>query len=276
MKLASLADGRIVAVEAGAVRPLRGQDGAGMLGAIQRHGCNFGALAADVGHEVLPLDGLIFGAPLPRPGRIIGIGRNYGAHAAEGGLAVGERPRVFFKPSASVSGPGAMVVRPADVVKLDFEGELVVVVGNPIHDASPDEAARAIFGYTVGNDLSAREFQFDIDPAQTSLAKGMDGFAAIGPVIVTADELGSAPNLRLRTHVNGEKLQDALTGDLIFPIATCLSYMSRYMRLEPGDLLFSGTPAGVGVFRDPPRFLQPGDLVEVEIDGIGKLDTRIG
>lgn len=215
-------------------------------------------------------------APIARPGKIVGIGRNYRDHVGEGGLEHQEAPRIFFKPSGSVSGPGETVRRPPAVTKLDFEGELVVVVGKTLRMADAAEAALAIAGFTVGNDLSARELQFDVKPPQTSFAKGMDGFAAIGPWIVTADELGAAPDLAIRTRVNGELMQEARTSDLIFPIAECLAYVSRYMTLEPGDLLFSGTPAGVGIFRNPPRFLQPGDTVEVEIEKIGVLVTHIG
>lgn len=215
-------------------------------------------------------------APIARPGKIVGVGRNYLDHVGEGGLERQQAPRLFFKPSGSVSGPGDTVRRPTTVTKLDFEGELVVVVGKTLRMADAAQASRAIAGFTVGNDLSARELQFDVKPPQTSFAKGMDGFAATGPCIVTVDELGPAPDLAIQTRVNGELMQAARTGDLIFPVAECLAYMSRFMTLEPGDLFFSGTPAGVGVFRDPPRFLQPGDVVEVEIEKIGTLVTRIG
>lgn len=278
MKLARTCDGRIVWVEGDRMRPLGTGAADGMEALIRRYGTDFAALrkAADLAAgmpEPLPP---AFAPVVPNPGKILGIGRNYGAHAREGGLAAQERPRVFFKPGDSVSGHGETVLRPASVRKLDFEGELVVVVGTPLHDADAETSARAIFGYTIGNDLSAREFQFDVSPPQTSFAKGMTGFAAIGPVIVTADELGVAPDLGLRTSVNGVTMQQGHTGDLIFSIAECLVWISRFMTLQPGDLLFTGTPAGVGVFRDPPSFLAPGDVVRVEIDGIGVLETRIG
>lgn len=251
----------------------------GIAGLLVAHGADFAALRNEIEAScgaARPLASLRLAAPIPRPGKIIGVGRNYGAHAVEGGLAAQERPRIFLKPSSSVSGPSATVRRPEAVRKLDFEGELVVVVGRPLSNATPSEAGSAIAGYMVGNDLSAREFQFDVEPPQTSFAKGMDGFAAIGPWLVTADELGPAPDLALTTRVNGVEMQHGRTGDLIFPIVDCLAHVSRYMTLEPGDLLYTGTPSGVGVFRKPPVFLEPGDVIEIEIEGIGLLETRIG
>lgn len=214
-------------------------------------------------------------APVLKPGKILGIGRNYGAHAAEGGLEAQEKPRFFVKTANAVAGPTSRVRRPEGIRKLDFEAELVVVVGRRLSAASAERAASAIGGYTVGNDLSARELQFDVTPPQTSLAKSMDGFAPTGPWIVTADELGPAPSLAIRSYVNGRLMQEGMTGDLIFSIPTCLAYISQYMTLEPGDLLFTGTPSGVGVFRDPPVFLDRGDVVMVEIDGIGRIETKI-
>lgn len=251
---------------------------AGLLALLQGHGCDFAAwrsaVEAGLGTAV-PLASVRLAPPIARPGKIIGIGRNYGAHAAEGGMAGQEKPRIFFKPSGSISGPSASVRRPEAVRKLDFEGELVAVVGRRLSNATAEEAGAAIAGYMVGNDLSAREFQFDVDPPQTSFAKGMDGFAAIGPWMVTADMLGQAPDLAITTRVNGEEMQAARTSELIFPIIDCLAHISRYMTLEPGDILYTGTPSGVGVFRKPPVFLQPGDRVDVEIEGIGRLATRI-
>ena len=279
MKLATTRDNRIALIEDGVVWPLHLEGTPEMGALIARYGVSFAdldqAVRRAVSAQVAP-GAVGLGPVVPRPGKIIGIGRNYGAHAKEGGLAAQERPRIFFKPGCSVSGHGDTVLRPPLVRKLDFEGELVAVIGTEISGASPSEAARAIFGYTIGNDLSAREFQFDVDPPQTSFAKGMTGFAAIGPMIVTADVLGSAPDLDLRTLVNGVEMQHARTSDLIFPIADCLSYVSQYMDLHPGDLLFTGTPAGVGAFLRPPVFLQPGDIVRVEVERIGALETRIG
>lgn len=264
-------------VEDGRFVPL---EGAGDISSLfARFGTDFAALARslqEVTGAPVELSSLKLAPPLQRPGKIIGIGRNYGEHAREGGLERQEKPRLFLKPASAISGPGAVVERPPSVRKLDFEGELVAVIGRRARRESIETAASAIGGYTVGNDLSAREFQFDVKPPQTSFAKGMDGFAAIGPWIVTADELGSAPDLRITTHLNGETMQDDRTGNLIFPVTECIAHISQYMTLEAGDLVFTGTPAGVGYFRDPQVFLEPGDMIRVEIEGIGTLETRIG
>jgi acylpyruvate hydrolase len=264
-------------VEDGQVFP--SGDGRDVMELLRTYGTDFQemqqAVTVSQSETALPLASVKLAAPLPRPGKILGIGRNYGAHASEGGLAAQEKPRIFMKPATAISGPGAAVKRPESVQKLDFEGELVAVLGQLLHDADIASAAAAIGGYMIGNDLSARELQFDVSPPQTSFAKGMDGFAAIGPCLITADEVGSAPDLQLATFVNGVEMQKARTGELIFSIAECISHISRYMTLEPGDLIFTGTPAGVGYFREPQVFLQPGDRVTVEIEKIGSLETII-
>lgn len=214
-------------------------------------------------------------APVPRPGKIVGVGLNYKDHAAEVGRPKQDFPRLFIKVSSSVTGPDSTVAIPPGIRKLDFEVELAVVIGQRASRAAESDAIGHVAGYTILNDLSAREFQFDVSPAQTSLAKSMDGLCPMGPWIVTADELGDASGLAVRTWVNGEKMQDGTTSDLVFPVAALVAYISRYMTLEPGDVIATGTPAGVGAFRKPPLYLKGGDRVKLEIDRIGTLETTI-
>ncbi|MBR0649653.1 fumarylacetoacetate hydrolase family protein [Roseomonas terrae] len=213
-------------------------------------------------------------APLT-PGKILGIGRNYADHAKEAGGPKLELPRVFMKPTSSVVGPGAAVSIPAAVKKPDWEIELAVVIGKRARNVSQGVALDHVAGYTVLDDVSAREFQFDVPLAMTSFAKGMDGFCPIGPCLATADEVGEPWALDLRCWLNDEDVQHGNTRDLIFPVATLIAFISRYMTLEPGDIIATGTPAGVGHFRDPPRYLRPGDRLRMEIERVGVLEHSI-
>ena len=215
-------------------------------------------------------------APIARPGKIVAIGRNYADHAAETGVKPFENPRIIAKLPSSVVGPGAIVRKPAGITKLDYEVELGVVIGRHAKLVTREEALDYVAGYTILNDVSAREFQLDVSPAQTTFAKSMDDFCPMGPWIVTRDEIADPQNLALKLWVNGELLQDGNTHDMIFGIAQLIEYISRYMTLEPGDVIATGTPAGVGAFRKPPRWLQRGDRLELEISGIGRLAHTIG
>lgn len=214
-------------------------------------------------------------APIPRPGKIIGVGLNYNDHAAEVGRPKQDRPRLFVKVSSSVTGPDSAVAIPPGIEKLDFEVELAVVIGKRASQVKESEAIGFVAGYTILNDLSAREFQFDITPPQTTLAKSMDGFCPMGPWIVTADELGDGSGLGVRTFLNDAKMQDGTTSDLIFPVAALVAYITRFMTLDPGDVIATGTPAGVGAFRKPPVYLKADDRIRMEIERIGVLETTI-
>lgn len=224
----------------------------------------------------VPLASVQLRAPLARPGKIIGVGRNYADHAKETGVAPFESPRVIFKMASSVADPDSVVLRPASVLKFDFEAELGVVIGDFARDVSRADALNCVAGYTVLNDLSAREFQFDVALAQTTFAKSMDGFCPLGPYFVSADEIADPQNLRVQSWVNDVLMQDATTADMLFPVAELIAYMSRFMTLEPGDVIATGTPAGIGAFRKPPQWLQPGDRVRAEVSGLGALNTTIG
>lgn len=223
-----------------------------------------------------PLADLTLLAPLPRPGKIVAVGRNYADHAKETGVSPFERPRIISKLPSSVCGPGSVVVRPPEVSKLDWEVELAVVIGTHAHRVTQADALRHVAAYTVLNDVSAREFQFDVNPAQTTFAKSMDGFCPMGPWMVTADELGDPQTLDVSCHVNGQPMQHGHTADMLFPVARLIEYLSGFMTLEPGDILATGTPAGIGAFRQPPVWLQPGDHVRLEVSRIGVLEHTIG
>lgn len=212
-------------------------------------------------------------API-RPGKIVAIGLNYRDHVRETGMEEPKSPLVFAKFPSAIIGPGdAIHIDPTLTERVDWEVELGVVIGSRLSRAGEDEAMKAVFGYTVANDVSARDVQFA--DGQWTRGKSMDTFCPVGPVIVTADEIDDPQNLRLETRVNGEKVQDSSTSEMIFGVARLLSYCSQSFTLEPGDLVLTGTPWGCGEFMDPPRSLAPGDVVEVEIPEIGILRNPV-
>jgi 2-keto-4-pentenoate hydratase/2-oxohepta-3-ene-1,7-dioic acid hydratase in catechol pathway len=213
--------------------------------------------------EVFPLADVTLLAPVPRPRAIFGIGLNYRAHAEEQGGGVPERPIVFMKLPSSAAPPNAPVRCPEVVRRLDYEGELAVVMG----------PAREVAGYAVADDVSARDLQ-KREP-QWTRAKGADGFCPYGPWITTADEVPHPEDLWLRTWVDGELRQDARTSDLIFGIDALVAFISETCTLEPGDLILTGTPSGVGAWQEPPAFLGPGDVVRIEIEGLGAIEHSI-
>jgi len=202
-------------------------------------------------------------APVPRPRAIFGIGLNYLAHAQEQGREPPERPMVFMKLPSSVVGPGGPIVCPEVVRRLDYEGELGVVMG----------AEGTVAGYTVCNDVSARDLQRS-EP-QWTRAKGFDTACPCGPWITTADAVPSPEDLRLQTWVNGEPRQDARTSDLIFSIPQLVAFIAEAITLEPGDLILTGTPSGVGMAMDPRRFLSSGDVVRIEIETLGAIEHAV-
>jgi 2-keto-4-pentenoate hydratase/2-oxohepta-3-ene-1,7-dioic acid hydratase in catechol pathway len=222
-----------------------------------------------------PLNSVQLRAPL-QPGKILGVGRNYGAHAAEVGGPKLEAPRIFLKPTSSVCGPGAVVRIPPSVKKPDWEVELGVIIGRTAWQVDESRALDHVAGYTVLNDISAREFQFDQPLPMTSFAKGLDGFCPMGPYLVTAEEVGEPWHLDLRCWLNDELVQQGNTHELIFSVPALIAYLSRYMALQPGDVIATGTPSGSGHFRKPPRYLKPGDRMRLEVERLGVLEHAIG
>jgi acylpyruvate hydrolase len=213
-------------------------------------------------------------APVPRPGKLIGVARNYAEHAAERGAAAPpEEPVLFLKAPSSVIGPEDDICLPAASRQVDFEGELAVVVGARARDQTAAGALACVGGYTIANDVTARDFQNV--RGQHFIGKSCDTFAPLGPVLVTADEIADPQDLELRTRITGEVMQSARTKEMIFPVAEILAFASRLMTLEPGDVVLTGTPAGVGAARKPPRWLQDGDVVEIDIAGLGRLHNYV-
>jgi acylpyruvate hydrolase len=212
-------------------------------------------------------------APVPRPGKIVGVARNYPAHAAERGAAAPSEPVLFLKAPSAVIGPEDEIALPAASAQVDFEGELAAVIGRRARDVTPADALDFVAGWCAANDVTARDFQNA--RGQHFIGKSCDTFAPLGPVLVTADEIENPQDLALRTLVSGELMQSSSTKEMIFPVAEVLAFASRLMTLEPGDVILTGTPAGVGAARTPPRFLRDGDVVEVAIERIGHLHNYV-
>ena len=211
--------------------------------------------------------------PVPPPEKILCIGLNYRDHALETGADPPTEPVVFGKFNNALVGHGEVIELPAVAEKVDYEAELVVILGRSAKQVSKAEAADAVFGYTCGHDVSARDWQKGRPGGQWLAGKSFDTFAPVGPCLVTTREIPDISDVRVRMHLGGETVQDSTTAQLIFDIPTLISHLSQIMTLRPGDLLFTGTPPGVGMARKPPRFLKAGDVCEVEIDGIGTLSN---
>ena len=215
-----------------------------------------------------------FGPCVPKPSKIICVGLNYRKHADESNMPYPEVPLLFNKFPNSLTGHKQLVKVPSVTQELDYEVELGMVIGSRAADVSVEDALEHVFGYCTANDLSARDLQ--MRTSQWMLGKTSDGFCPIGPELVTADEIADPQNLELRTYVNGELRQNSNTKDMIFTCAEIISYISKYMTLEPGDLILTGTPEGVALGMPPEQrqYLKPGDVVDVEIAGLGRLTNR--
>jgi 2-keto-4-pentenoate hydratase/2-oxohepta-3-ene-1,7-dioic acid hydratase in catechol pathway len=208
-------------------------------------------------------------APIQRPNKIICIGLNYRDHAKESNLAVPETPTVFAKFATSVIGPGAPIVLPKASTKPDYEAELAVVIGKGGRHIPADLWEKHVFGYTILNDVSARDFQ--MATTQWMIGKTFDTFCPMGPAVVTADEIEDPHALAISLTIGGETLQSSNTSNLIFRIPQLIAYLSSVFTLEPGDIISTGTPAGVGFARTPPRYLRAGDEVRIQVEGLGEL-----
>jgi len=210
--------------------------------------------------------------PIPRPGKIVCVGLNYRDHAEEQGAELPEAPLLFAKFTTSLIGPGDPIVIPPIVTKCDYEAELGVVLGATGRQVSRENALEAVAGYVVANDVSARDLQFG--DGQWTRGKSPDTFCPVGPLVPAAD-VRDPHSLPIRAILNGEVVQDSTTANLVFGVDEVISYASQTATLEAGDLILTGTPAGVGIFRDPPRLLGPGDEITIEIDGVGTLTNPV-
>ncbi|RCL65629.1 MAG: FAA hydrolase family protein [Cryomorphaceae bacterium] len=208
------------------------------------------------------------GPPLLRPSKIVCVGLNYSKHAKESGMDVPEEPVLFFKASSAIIGPYDSIIIPKGSEKSDWEVELAIVIGNKASYVSEKDALSHVAGYVLHNDVSERSFQLERS-GQWVKGKSCDTFAPIGPFIATPDEIGDPNNLNLWLKLNGEQMQNSNTSDFIFNIQQVVSYISQFMTLLPGDIISTGTPFGVGLGLNPPRYLKDGDVIELGIDGLG-------
>ena len=222
-----------------------------------------------------PMSAVKLLAPIPDPPKIVCVGLNYRDHAAESGAPIPRDPVLFSKFTTAIIGPDATIVLPKVSTKVDYEAELVLVVGKRCRYVPMDKALDYLAGYTVGHDVSARDWQLEKDGKQWLAGKTFDTFAPIGPHLVTKDEVPDAMALGIRLRLNGKAMQDSNTRQMIFSPADLVAYVSQVVTLQPGDIIFTGTPPGVGVARKPPVFLKGGDVAEVEIDGLGILRNPV-
>jgi acylpyruvate hydrolase len=249
--------------------------GGDMIGVIKGGSAAKEALkTAAANAQARPLSSVKLLPPIPRPGKILCIGRNYAAHAAEGGAAPPTYPEVFVRFPSSLIAHGDPLVLPKASDKFDFEGELVMVIAKTGRHVAESDALDMIYGWSLFNDGSVRDYQRKA--SQWTMGKNFDGTGAFGPDIVTADEVTpGGVGLQLQTRVSGETMQNANTRDLIFPIAKLIWHLTEVMTLEAGDIVVTGTPEGVGYARKPPRFMVPGDTVDIEVEQVGVLSNPV-
>lgn len=222
----------------------------------------------------LPVDRVKILAPIKFPSKIICLGLNYVDHAAEQNAPLPDEPIIFFKPRTAILGPNENIVKPSFVKQLDYEAELAIVIGKKAKNVKVSEAKTYIFGYTIMNDVSARDIQFK--DKQWTRGKSFDTFAPIGPCITTANQIEDTSNLAIRTWVNNELRQNSTTKNMVFKLEEIIYHLSRVMTLEPCDIIATGTPAGVGFAMKPqPKFLQDGDVIRIEIEKVGLLENRV-
>ena len=219
-------------------------------------------------------DAVRLGSPLVRPSKIVCVGLNYAKHAAESGMAIPKEPVLFFKATSAIVGPNDDVIIPKNSEKSDWEVELAVVIGKKASYVEEKDALDHVAGYVLHNDYSERAFQIEKE-GQWCKGKGCDTFAPIGPFIVSVDEIKDPNNLDLWLKLNGEKIQDSNTSDFIFNVQEVVSYISQFMTLLPGDIISTGTPSGVGLGFNPPKYLKAGDVVELGIEGLGTSKQNI-
>ena len=224
--------------------------------------------------SLLVLSELTLLPPVPDPPKFLCIGRNYAEHAKEGGAKISEYPDIFMRSRRSMVGPGAPIIRPKLSTNLDFEGELMAIIGKTVFRTNEAQALSSIAGYSIFNDVTLRDYQRRT--SQWTMGKNFNGTGPFGPEFVSADELPTGcMGVQIQTRLNGSVMQNANTNDMLFPVATAITYLTQAMTLEPGDLIATGTPSGVGYARNPPLWMKPGDNIEVEIEGIGILSNPV-
>lgn len=274
MRLANLVGRATIVVDGRAVDVHRASDGAlsadpMMLSDLANH-AELRGLALNAKASDWPLlEPAQLGAPVPRPGKGFGVALNYRQHALESGRPLPTEPHLFGKSQNCVVGPFDEIVVPAGCESVDYEAELVIVFGRTCKNVRREDAWSVLAGVTCGQDVSDRAEQFRPPVKQFTIAKSYDSFGPIGPYLVTHDDLADRDALPLQCRIGGEVLQTTNTSDLIFDVPALVEWVTRYMTFEPGDLLWTGTPGGVGEARDPQRFLRAGDVVETDIDGVG-------
>jgi 2-keto-4-pentenoate hydratase/2-oxohepta-3-ene-1,7-dioic acid hydratase in catechol pathway len=232
------------------------------------------ATEQDIEHASHRIDKVTMLAPIACPPKIICLGLNYRDHAAEQGAAIPDEPIIFMKPRTAIIGPKGSIIKPSFVKQLDYEAELAIIIGKKAKNVQASNAKSYIFGYTILNDVSARDIQFK--DKQWTRGKSFDTFAPTGPCIITENQLQDTSNLSIRTWVNNELRQDSSTKSMVFNVSEIIYHLSRVMTLEPCDIIATGTPAGVGfAFKPEPKFLKTGDVVRIEIEKIGILENNV-
>ena len=273
MKLVTYSTGsgapKVGYIEDGGIQPL----GDGSLLEYIVHGRSPDRRPSEAG-ETVALEEASLHPPIARPEKIVAIGLNYEDHAAETGAEIPDKPVVFTKYPNTIIGPGAPIRIPPITEQVDYEAELAVIIGRRAKDVSESEALDYVFGYTNANDVSARDLQFS-EGGQWTRSKSIDTFLPLGPYVATRDEIPDPQDLFIRAILNGETVQDGTTSRMIFSVAELVSFLSQGMTLEPGDVIITGTPPGVGMARDPQLWMKPGDEVSIEIEGLGTLTNPV-
>ncbi len=242
-----------------------------MIALLERGAAGMADVAATLTKDMLsvPLADVTLLPPVLRPGKVIALGRNYAAHAAEGGAKVPDFPMLFHKTHTSLTGANSVITIPAGTERVDFEAELAVVIGKTCKNVAEADALDYVAGYTVANDVTARDWQRRT--SQFTAGKMVDGFGPLGPALVTPDEVGDVQNLNIQSWHNGVEMQSSNTKMMLFPVAFTIEYISKITTLEVGDVILTGTPEGVGFARTPPVFMQPGDEITIEVENVGRL-----
>ena len=273
MKLVTYSTGsgapKVGYIEDGGIQPL----GDGSLLEYIVHGRSPDRRPSEAG-ETVALEEASLHPPIAQPEKIVAIGLNYEDHAAETGAEIPDKPVVFTKYPNTIIGPGAPIRIPPITEQVDYEAELAVIIGRRAKNFSESEALDYVFGYTNANDVSARDLQFS-EGGQWTRSKSIDTFLPLGPYVATRDEIPDPQDLFIRAILNGETVQDGTTSRMIFSVAELISFLSQGMTLEPGDVIITGTPPGVGMARDPQLWMKPGDEVSIEIEGLGTLTNPV-